>query len=113
MLLAAEIAKQTPGDPGLTEPLPWLVAFLFGLLHGFGFAGALREIGLPESDVPTALLTLILGVEAGQLSIVAAVVAIIALTRRLRPQTLRPATLTATYAIGITASFWFIERLVS
>ena len=113
VFLAVEIAKQKPGDPGLTERLPWLVAFLFGLLHGFGFAGALREIGLPESDVPTALLTFNLGVEAGQLAIVAAVIAIIALTRRLRPQTLRPATLTATYAIGITASFWFIERLVS
>ena len=113
VFLAVETAKQKPGDPGLTERLPWLVAFLFGLLHGFGFAGALREIGLPESDVPTALLTFNLGVEAGQLAIVAAVIAIIALTRRLRPQTLRPATLTATYAIGITASFWFIERLVS
>lgn len=111
VFLAVEIAKQRPGNPSLTERLPWLVAFLFGLLHGFGFAGALREIGLPESDVPTALLTFNLGVEAGQLAIVAAVIAIIALTRRILPQALRPATLSATYAIGITASFWFIERL--
>jgi hydrogenase/urease accessory protein HupE len=112
VFLAVEIVKQRPGAASLTERVPWVVAFLFGLLHGFGFAGALREIGLPESDVPTALLTFNLGVEAGQLVIVAAVLAILALAQQLRPQLLRPAVLTATYAIGITASFWFIERLV-
>jgi HupE / UreJ protein len=53
------------------ERSPWAIAFLFGLLHGFGFAGALREIGLPESGVPTALLSFNLGIEAGQLAIVA------------------------------------------
>jgi hydrogenase/urease accessory protein HupE len=113
VFLAVEIVKQKPGAPSLTERVPWVVAFLFGLLHGFGFAGALREIGLPESDIPTALLTFNLGVEAGQLVIVAAVLAILTLARRLLPQALRPAVLTATYAIGITASFWFIERLVA
>lgn len=111
VFLAVEIVKRDPARPSLTERKPWLVAFLFGLIHGFGFAGALREIGLPESDVPTALLTFNLGVEAGQLAIIAAVLLLIALIRRLAVQHLRATTVTATYAIGITASFWFIERI--
>ncbi len=112
VFLAVEIVKSDPDKPNLTERAPWIVAFLFGLIHGFGFAGALREIGLPESDVPTALLTFNLGVEAGQLLIVAAVLALLTLLRRYSPAKLRPATVTATYVIGITASFWFIERLL-
>lgn len=111
VFLAVEIVKHDPVNPGLTERKPWLVAFLFGLLHGFGFAGALREIGLPESDLPTALLTFNLGVEAGQLAIITAVLVVLWLIRRLAAAQLRAATVTATYAIGITASFWFIERL--
>lgn len=111
IFLAVEIVKRDPAHPSLTERLPWLVAFLFGLIHGFGFAGALREIGLPESDVPTALLTFNLGVEAGQLVIVAAVMVLITLTRRFAPRALHPATLTATYLIGTISSFWFIERI--
>jgi hydrogenase/urease accessory protein HupE len=112
VFLAVEIAKQGEGDKRLSERIPWVVAFLFGLLHGFGFAGALREIGLPEGDVPLALLTFNIGVELGQLLIVAATLAILALLRRLALPALRPATLLATYAIGGVASFWFIERLV-
>ncbi len=112
VFLAAEIAKQKDGSPRLSERIPWLVAFLFGLLHGFGFAGALREIGLPEGDVPVALLTFNLGVEAGQLAIIAACLALIALLRRFAQPTLRPATVLTTYGIGTIASFWFIERLV-
>lgn len=112
MFLAVEIVKQQEGAPRLSERIPWVVAFLFGLLHGFGFAGALREIGLPESDVPTALMTFNVGVELGQLVIVAACLAAMALIRRSSPRALRPATLVATYAIGITASFWFLQRLL-
>ncbi len=112
MFLAVEIVKQREGSPRLSERIPWVVAFLFGLLHGFGFAGALREIGLPETDVPMALLTFNLGVELGQLAIIAACLAIIAALRRMAPRLLRPATLAATYGIGITASFWFLQRLL-
>ena len=89
-----------------------MVAFGFGLIHGFGFAGALREIGLPEGDVPTALLTFNLGVEAGQLVIVVLTLALLFAVRRFAPPALRPVKLAASYAIGITASFWFIQRLV-
>lgn len=112
VFLAVEIVKQRDGVPRLSERIPWVVAFLFGLLHGFGFAGALREIGLPETDVPTALLTFNIGVELGQLVIIGACLAVIALIARLAPRLLRPVTLGATYAIGTTASFWFIQRLI-
>ena len=112
VFLSVEIVKQTDGTPRLSEQIPWVVAFLFGLLHGFGFAGALREIGLPEGDVPMALLTFNLGVEAGQLVIIAACLGLIAVLRRFAQPALRPATVLATYGIGTIASFWFIERLI-
>ena len=112
VFLAAEVVKQGPAHSRLSERIPWVVAFGFGLIHGFGFAGALREIGLPEGDVPTALLTFNLGVEAGQLVIVSLGLITIALLRRWAPPALRPVKLAASYAIGITASFWFIQRLV-
>ena len=112
VFLAVEIVKQDPTSSRLSERIPWVVAFGFGLIHGFGFAGALREIGLPEGDVPTALLTFNLGVEVGQLAIIALSLSVIAAIRRFALPALRPATLAASYAIGITASFWFIQRLI-
>lgn len=112
VFLAVEIIKQRDTVPRLSERVPWVVAFLFGLLHGFGFAGALREIGLPEGDVPMALLTFNLGVEAGQIVIIAVCLGAIAALRRFALPALRPATVLTTYGIGTIASFWFIERLV-
>jgi hydrogenase/urease accessory protein HupE len=112
VFLAVEIAKQADGAKRLSERIPWMVAFLFGLLHGFGFAGALREIGLPEGDVPMALFTFNVGVELGQLAIIAVTLAFLALLRRFALPALRPATVAMTYAIGGIASFWFIERVI-
>jgi hypothetical protein len=63
--------------------VPWLVAFVFGLLHGLGFAGALREIGLPQTDIPLALLFFNVGVEIGQLAFIDAVVAFLGIVSRL------------------------------
>lgn len=111
VFLAVEIVKAKPGEPRLSERVPRVVAFLFGLLHGFGFAGALREIGLPETDVPVALLTFNLGVEAGQLMIIAATMAVLAALARFAPKARRPAIIASTYLIGAVASFWFIERI--
>ncbi len=111
VFLAVEIVKAKPGEPRLSERVPWVVAFLFGLLHGFGFAGALREIGMPETDVPVALLTFNLGVEAGQLMIIAATMAMLAALARFAPRARRPAIIASTYVIGAVASFWFIERI--
>lgn len=112
MFLAVEILKKDPGQPRLSQRLPWLVAFIFGLLHGFGFAGALNEIGLPESDVPTALLTFNLGVEAGQLLIIVAALATLALLRRAGASSAALVVRIATYAIGCVAAFWLVERTV-
>jgi hydrogenase/urease accessory protein HupE len=110
LFLAVEIVKKDPEQPRLSERIPWLVAFGFGLLHGFGFAGALSEIGLPESDVPTALLTFNLGVEAGQLAIVLATAGVLALLRRFAAVAAPVVIRAATYGIGIISAYWFIER---
>lgn len=113
LFLAVEIIKKDPAKPRLSERIPWVVAFGFGLLHGFGFAGALNEIGLPENDVPTALITFNLGVEAGQLLIVALTATLLNLLRRYAA-TFAPIALKAsTYVIGTIAAFWFIERTLS
>ena len=113
LFLASELARQGRGQPGLSERAPWLVAFCFGLLHGFGFAGALAEVGLPQSAIPLALLTFNLGVEAGQLLFVAAVIAIIAAGRfvvAVPPRWIRQA---PAYAIGPLAAFWLLERVAA
>jgi hydrogenase/urease accessory protein HupE len=110
MFLAVEILKKTPGAPRLSERAPWIVAFGFGLLHGFGFAGALNAIGLPEGEVPMALFAFNLGVEAGQIAIVLAGAALLALVRRFAAR-LEPALVRASaYAIGIISGVWFVAR---
>jgi hypothetical protein len=65
MFVAVEILRREQGRPSLASEKPWLVAFSFGLLHGLGFAGALAEVGLPESSIPLALLFFNVGVEIG------------------------------------------------
>jgi hydrogenase/urease accessory protein HupE len=82
VFVAAEIIHSRQGRKGLTERFPRIVAFTFGLLHGFGFAGALSEVGLPQSAIPTALLFFNVGVEIGQLLFIASVLAVLALSRR-------------------------------
>lgn len=113
LFLASELARQHHGRPGLTARFPWLIAFSFGLLHGFGFAGALAEIGLPQTDIPLALFMFNIGVEAGQLLFVAAVLALIWLGRRAivaSPRWLRDS---PAYAIGSLAALWLFERVAS
>jgi hydrogenase/urease accessory protein HupE len=113
VFVASEILRSRRGERGLTESAPWLVAGAFGLLHGFGFAGALSEVGLPANDIPLALLFFNLGVEVGQLAFVAVVLAIIALANRIQlplPQWAQWVRLAPPYAIGSVAMFWVIER---
>ena len=119
VLVAVEIVNARRGMHSLTARLPWLVAFCFGLLHGFGFAGALAEVGLPHHAIPIALLFFNFGVEIGQLVFVAAVVAAGGMFRRAMAPRLEPALLTQTtnwvdmtaaYAIGTVAAYWLIER---
>ena len=113
VFVAAEIIRARRGQIGLAAKLPWIVAFTFGLLHGFGFAGALSEVGLPEGHIPVALLFFNLGVEAGQLVFVAVVLSIIAIAGRLRAAWPRWTTMAPPYAIGSVASFWMIERIAA
>ena len=89
------------------------MAFTFGLLHGFGFAGALSEVGLPEGHIPVALLFFNLGVEAGQLLFVAMVLSVVGIGRRLRAAWPRWTEIAPPYAIGGVASFWTIERIAA
>ena len=111
VFLAVEIAKADPARPSLAIRVPWVVAFLFGLLHGFGFAGALAEIGLPDDALVPALIAFNLGVEAGQLLVVAATLAAIAALSRVAAARLEPALRLCSYAIGITGAYWLVDRL--
>jgi hydrogenase/urease accessory protein HupE len=113
VFVAAEIVRTHRGRIGITERAPWVVAFVFGLLHGFGFAGALSEVGLPENHIPLALLFFNVGVEAGQLAFIAGVLAAMSLAIRLPLQWPRWAELVPAYAIGGTAMVWVIERVGS
>jgi hypothetical protein len=112
LFLAAEILRRQRGEVGLTERRPWLVALAFGLFHGLGFAGALSEAGVPQHEVPLALLMFNVGVETGQVLFVAAVVALLAALRRAPLSPPRNAWRLAPYGIGSIAAFWTIERLV-
>lgn len=96
----------------LTHEWPWLVAFIFGLLHGFGFAGALTEVGLPENAIPLALLFFNLGVEAGQLVFVAGFLLVSWSFGRQALARSRWVQIGAAYIIGAVAMYWTIERVV-
>jgi hypothetical protein len=78
LLLACEIVRSQRGQPSLTAQYPWVVAFSFGLLHGFGFARAMTDIGIPQGDIPLALFTFNVGVELGQLVFIALVLTVVA-----------------------------------
>jgi hydrogenase/urease accessory protein HupE len=98
-------------QPTLSRRWPAVVAFLFGLVHGLGFAGALKEIGLPENHLVIALLSFNLGVELGQLLVVGA--AYFAVRTLARWPTVNRARTPALYAIGSIAAYWSIGRIVS
>jgi hydrogenase/urease accessory protein HupE len=111
LFVAAEVIHGRQGHPGLTARWPWVVAFTFGLLHGFGFAGALSDVGLPQKAIPIALLFFNLGVEAGQLLFVAIVLGVTAVARRIPISLPHWAPILPPYAIGGIAAFWLIERV--
>jgi hydrogenase/urease accessory protein HupE len=117
MFVASEIVHTRQGRYSVTQQYPWVVAFTFGLLHGFGFAGALAEVGLPQSSIPIALLFFNVGVEIGQLLFVGAVLAVFAVARRAgqRLRLPQPSWLLriAPYVIGGLASFWLVERVAA
>lgn len=120
MFVAVEVLHRHRGRTGIATRKPWIVAFTFGLLHGLGFAGALRSVGLPDHAIPLALAFFNVGVEAGQLLFVAAVFLLFWLAnqsmggraatvgRSFLPGTML--TRAASYVIGTLAAFWLIER---
>jgi hydrogenase/urease accessory protein HupE len=101
------------GSADLTARFPWIVAFSFGLLHGFGFAGALSEVGMPAQAVPLALLFFNVGVEIGQLVFIAAVLALGWLVRRAAVNAPSWWPRAAAYGIGSVAAFWAVERTLA
>lgn len=116
VFVAAEIIRGYQGNPGLSQRWPWSVAFVFGLLHGFGFAGALSDVGLPQQSIPMALFTFNVGVEVGQLIFVAIVLVVMWVAswcgRKFHVSAPSWAWRVPPYAIGAVAAFWMIERTV-
>jgi hydrogenase/urease accessory protein HupE len=113
VFVAFEIIRRREGQNGITSRAPWIVAFTFGLLHGFGFAGALSEVGLPQNHIPTALFFFNVGVEIGQIAFITVVLGFIALVRRIPLRLPRWAELIPPYAIGSVAMFWVVQRVAA
>jgi hydrogenase/urease accessory protein HupE len=111
VFVATEIVHGLRGKPGLTARAPWMVAFSFGLLHGFGFAGALAEVGLPQKAIPGALAMFNVGVEIGQLIFVGGALVVAATIERLPVPQASWTPYVAPYGIGAIAAFWVIDRV--
>jgi hydrogenase/urease accessory protein HupE len=110
LALAVELARD-PHQPTLLRRFPWMMALAFGLLHGFGFAGALAEAGLPAGQIPLALVSFNGGIELGQLAFVAAVLGLGVIARRAAPALAPQSRRVAVYAMGILAAYWCFERV--
>ncbi len=113
LVVAYEVVRAARGQTGLTYAMPWAVAFGFGLLHGFGFAGALAEIGLPQEAKLGALLLFNLGVETGQLMIVAVAVPLARWVAARAAGVRRRIEVGAGYSLGAAAAFWMIQRVAA
>jgi hydrogenase/urease accessory protein HupE len=111
VFLAMEVVRGWQGHESLTHRQPWLVAFGFGLLHGLGFAGALADVGLPQAEIPIALLFFNVGVELGQLLFVAVVLAGRWLLLRLPIVWPVWTGYAPVYLIGVTGAYWLLERV--
>lgn len=113
VMVAAEAVRARRGATSLTLRRPWLIALLFELLHGFGFAGALRETGLPADSVALPLLLFNLGIEAGQLVFVGAVAGLGVAMGRISPSALRATRAALPLLLGGVAMAWLYERLLA
>jgi hydrogenase/urease accessory protein HupE len=110
LFLGPEIVRAWRGETSFTIRHPWVVAFAFGLLHGFGFAAGLSTMGLPQHEIPVSLLFFNLGVEAGQLSFVIVVLLLERAFRNLEIRWPRWAELLPGYTVGSLGAFWAIQR---
>jgi len=111
LFLGPEIVRSWRGETSFTIRHPWVVAFVFGLLHGFGFASALTGAGLPRADLPLALLSFNVGVEAGQLGFVALILAMERSFRVLEIRWPRWVQALPGYTVGTLGAFWTVQRL--
>jgi hypothetical protein len=111
VLTAAAVVTRNPNT--LIAGRPWLIAFVFGLLHGLGFAGALAEVGLPQEGIPMSLFAFNVGIELGQLALIAVLVALLWLAKRLTDVSQNRWRVMPNYVIGSLAGFWFWERIVA
>tara|TARA_A100001037_G_scaffold300183_1_gene327206 strand:+ start:207 stop:1196 length:990 start_codon:yes stop_codon:yes gene_type:complete len=111
VVMAREVAKQRNRQVTISDRNPWLIAFVFGLIHGFGFAGALTQIGLPANHVPLSLLVFNLGVEAGQLLFVGLVLFISSFARKvMNEKTRNKLIVTISYGVGMISVYWTLGR---
>jgi hypothetical protein len=111
LFLGPEIVRMWRGESSFTIGHPWVVAFAFGLLHGFGFASALTSAGLPHAELPLALLGFNVGVEIGQLGFVVLVLLLERAFRILEIHWPRWAAVLPGYTVGSLGAFWTIERV--
>jgi hydrogenase/urease accessory protein HupE len=111
LFLGPEIIRSWRGETSFTIRNPWVVAFAFGLLHGFGFASGLTAIGLPSAEIPLALLMFNLGVEIGQLAFVTLILLLVRAFTVLEMKWPRPVGMLPAAAVGSLGAFWTIERL--
>jgi len=112
LFLGPEIVRVWRGQSSFTIRHPWVVAFAFGLLHGFGFASALTSAGLPKSELPLALLSFNLGVEIGQLGFVLLVILLERAFRILQIRWPRWIEALPGYTVGSLGAFWTIQRVL-
>lgn len=112
VVLAVELVRGAQGETGLTSRYPWLIAFVFGLLHGCAFAGALAQVGLPAAQIPLALLLFNVGVELGQIVFIVLASAVLWGAARFVTASPQWTRLVVPYAIGSFASYWFVERFL-
>jgi hydrogenase/urease accessory protein HupE len=112
LFLGPEIVRSWRGETSFTIRHPWVVAFAFGLLHGFGFASGLTAAGLPQGDLPLALLCFNVGVEIGQLAFVAVVLLLVRAFRVLEFHWPRPVQAIPGYVVGVLGAYWTIQRVV-
>jgi hydrogenase/urease accessory protein HupE len=112
LFLGPEIVKSWRGEMSFTIRHPWVVAFAFGLLHGFGFAGALTSAGLPRTELPLALLSFNGGVEIGQVGFVLLMLALERAFRVMELQWPRAIRALPGYAVGSLGAFWTLQRVV-
>jgi len=111
VFVAVELVHFYRGERHLTARLPWAIAFIFGLLHGFAFAGALAEVGLPGHAIAQSLLLFNVGVEIGQLAFVSVVWGVLWALSKLPNRWPAWSRLITPYAIGSCAVFWLLQRI--